>query len=101
MPDGSHSAYELQLRLGTQTFRLVPYARDCWRSVEPPGLTVRKEGRIWIASIGVGLEYLGPYSDEALTLLARARASSFQAVERLLNERVEPIRRLLGGPSAG
>jgi hypothetical protein len=91
---------DLTFRLGPNVLRLVPYSRDCWRSLEPAGaLNVRKVGRSWIAGLGVGLEFLGPYVDRCSTLLARGRGSSLQEAEAALNAELEGLRRLIGGPT--
>lgn len=91
---------DLTFRLGPNVVRLVPYAKDCWRSVDPPGaLHVRVQGRTWTASLGVGLEFLGPYVDKMSTLLARGKGPSLQAAEAALNAELEGLRRLIGGPA--
>jgi hypothetical protein len=95
------SAEELFFRVGPHTLRLVPYARDCWRSVEGNGaLVVRKQGKSWRAGLAVGLEHLGPYADEMLTFLARGRGASLKEAEASLNGQLDRARRLIGGPTA-
>jgi len=90
---------DISFTLGTRELQLVPYARDCWHSVDPKGVTLRREGETWHAALGVGLEYLGPYVDEMALCMARGVGSSKEAAEKSLNAELEVVRMLIGGPA--
>lgn len=90
---------DLTFRLGQRPLRMVPYARNCWRSVDPEGVTLRRPGeRTWLASFGVGLEGLGPYKDEMALCMARGIGSTKAEAEESLNAELEGIRVRIGAP---
>jgi hypothetical protein len=79
---------DLAVTIGGRAFPLVAYGADCWRARDVGGLFVQQRGRTWRIALHVH------------GLTTEAVGSSLAAAEAALDQKLEPLRLLLGGSSA-